>query len=128
MAGEIDADQSAGSTAGEASGANGKAETPATGHHLLRVRRRTMAELQDKGSIIPDIGRVAADEFLCEPGEIEIAPRLPIRRISARHRCPLAKGGRIARIDRRENFRKWRGVSQKIGRPAEFLPGGQIVP
>src|SRR3546814_16925846 len=59
----------AGASAGDTSGGHGKAETPSTGHHLLFVRWRIVDD-----PIISGIIGIAAQECLCEPGEIEIGP------------------------------------------------------
>src|SRR3546814_2931595 len=69
VAGSRVASHDAGASAGDTSGGHGKAETPSTGHHLLFVRWRIVDD-----PIISGIIGIAAQECLCEPGEIEIGP------------------------------------------------------
>lgn len=71
VAGDVDGGQSAGSLAGTASGEQGKAQAPSTGHHLLR----RCGEIVRQCLIVLAIGGVAAQEFLRETGEIEVPPR-----------------------------------------------------
>lgn len=103
--------QSAGCVPAKMSGAQGKAQAPAPGHHL--PRRRRMSRWQDgQRPIFGAIARVAAEKFLREAGQIKLLARC---RFIATHACLACHGGKLARRRKADHSNNWGALSPQMG-------------
>lgn len=118
VAGETDGGQSAGSLAGSASGAHGKAKPPSTGHHLLFGRGHAARAIARDRLIILAVGGVSAEKFLCKSREIEIAPRRAISPAFSGHRHALRGGAQLGCGDRARTFQILEGLIPRNWEPA----------